>query len=167
MIIRNSKINDLTAIVDIYNQAIRSRHSTGDMDEFTVDERITWFNEHQSDSYPIYICELENKVVGFGTISPYRPGRRAMDKVAEVSFFLDYDYHNQGLGSALVKHMMKDCPRLGIESLVAILLNVNEGSIALLKKLEFQQWGLMPGIIHFEEKACDHLYYGVTGLHKP
>lgn len=167
MNIRIANLSDLPAIVDIYNQAIRSRCATGDMDEFTVDERITWFNEHQADSYPIYVAKLENTVVGFGSISPYRPGRRAMDKVAEVSFFLDYNYHKRGIGSTLISHMIADCPRLGIDSLIAILLGTNDSSIALLKKLGFEEWGRMPQIIHFEDKTCDHLYYGIAGLLKP
>ena len=137
------------------------------MDEFTTDERVAWFNEHHPDSYPIYVAELENVVMGFGTISPYRRGRRAMDKVAEVSFFLDYNYHKRGIGSALLKYMMADCPRLGIDSLIAILLGTNDSSIALLKKYGFDEWGRMPEIIHFEDIICDHLYYGIAGLLKP
>jgi L-amino acid N-acyltransferase YncA len=57
--------------------------------------------------------------------------------------------------------MLNDCPRLGINSQIAILLGTNDGSIALLKKHGFIEWGRMPGIIEFEDKICDHLYYGI------
>ena len=160
--IRFAQNSHLPAIVDIYNQAIRSRCATGDMDEFTVVVRIDWFNQHSPDSFPVYVVEMNNKVLGFGSLSPYRPGRRAMDKVAEVSFFLDYNHHHKGIGTALLTHMINDCNRLGINSLIAILLNINIPSIALLKKHGFEQWGLMPQIINFEDKTCDHLYYGLT-----
>jgi len=159
--IRFAENKDLPAIVDIYNQAIQSRCATGDMDEFTVVVRVEWFSQHSPESYPVYVAELDNVILGFGSLSPYRPGRRAMDKVAEISFFLDYKHHRKGIGSVLLKHMIEDCCRLGIDSLVAILLNINEASIALLKKHGFEQWGLMPGIIQFENKVCDHLYYGL------
>ena len=161
MKIRYALTPDLPDIVDIYNQAIRSRNATGDMDEFTLDERIDWFNMHSEDAYPIYVSEIDGRVVGFGCLSPYRPGRRAMRKVAEVSFFLDYKHLKMGIGTKLLKFMMDDGNRLGLNSLVAILLNINEASIALLKKHGFEQWGYMPGIIHFEEVTCDHLYYGI------
>jgi len=167
-IINQNKLNirfasraDLPYILDIFNQAIRSRNACGYMDEVDIDERLIWFDKHSEVSHPVYVAELEGMVLGYGSLSPYRPGRKAMRKVAEVSFFLDFNYHKRGIGSALLSHMIADCPRLGIASLVAILLGTNEGSIALLKKCGFDEWGRLPGIIEFEEKACDHLYYGL------
>ncbi len=49
--IRFANISDLPSIVDIYNQAIRSRCSTGDVEEFAVDQRIGWF-ENKSNLRP-------------------------------------------------------------------------------------------------------------------
>ena len=134
------------------------------MEEVDLEERQLWFAKHKENSHPIYTAELDGRVVGYGSLLPYRPGRKAMRKVAEVSFFLHFNYHKKGIGSALLAYMMTDCPRLGIGSLIAILLDSNYGSIALLKKHGFEEWGRMPGIIEFEEKICDHLYYGITGL---
>ena len=42
--VRYAKISDLTHIVEIYNQAIRSREATGDIDEFDVKDRIPGLN---------------------------------------------------------------------------------------------------------------------------
>ncbi len=162
--IRFARKNDLSAILDIFNQAIRSRNACGFMEEVDLEERQDWFAFHNENLHPIYTAELDGRVIGYGSLSPYRPGRKAMRKVVEVSFFLDYNHHKEGIGSVLLKHMMADCPRLGIESLIAILLDTNHGSIALLKKHGFEEWGRMPGIIHFENKVCDHLYFGINGL---
>jgi len=162
VIIRFATIQDLPAIVGIFNQAIRSRCATGFMDEFSADERTEWFNQHDKDTYPVYVLEMKGEIVGFGSLSPYRPGRKAMSRTAEVSFFLEYSLLGRGLGSALLEYMIADCPRLGINSLIAILLDINQASIALLKKFGFKEWGRMPGIIYFEDKICDHLYFGLT-----
>ena len=162
--IRFAREDDLSAILDIFNQAIISRNACGFTEKVDLQERQDWFADHNENSHPIYIAELDDIVVGYGSLSPYRPGRKAMIKVAEVSFFLDFNHHKKGIGSFLLKHIMADCPRLGIDSLIAILLGTNDGSIYLLKKYGFEEWGRMPGIIKFEEKECDHLYYGITGL---
>ena len=164
MRIRIANWYDLPAIVEIYNQAIRSRCATGDMDEFTVDERLDWFNQHSRNSYPILVAELDQSVVGFAVLSPYRAGRRAMDSVAEVSFYVDYKHHKMGIGSKLLQHMMMEAKELKIDCLVAILLDINEASIALLEKHGFNKWAFLPDIIHFEDKTCSHLYYGIKGL---
>lgn len=159
--IRFAKTEDLPFILNIFNQAIRSRNACGFMEEVDIQERQDWFAKHNENHHPVYTAELEGKVVGFGSLSPYRPGRKAMRKVAEVSFFLDFNYHRKGIGSTLLRYMMEDCPRLGINSLIAILLGTNDGSIALLRKCGFEEWGRMPQIIEFEDKTCDHLYYGI------
>lgn len=159
--IRFANISDLPSIVDIYNQAIRSKSATGDMDEFSVENRIKWFNKFDTDRYPIYVAEQNNTVVGYATLSPYREGRQAMSRIAEISFFLDYSYRGLGIGSSILEYVMSDCKRLRKEILLAILLDINTESIYLLKKFKFQEWGRLPKVIDFNGEICDHLIYGL------
>ena len=159
--IRLAKLSDLPAIVDIYNQAIRSGIATGDLYEFKAQDREDWFAKFDPDSYPIYVIEIEGKIAGYGTLSPYRPGRKAMASIAEISFFLDYGFHNQGLGSKLVQHMIDDCQRIGKKSLLAILLDVNAVSIGLLEKFGFEQWGHFPDVVQLRDQVCGQLIYGL------
>jgi len=159
--IRFSKRTDLPFIVDIYNQAIRSNIATGDLTEFSVEQRLDWFNKFDNEVYPIYIAEIENKVVGYCTISPYRPGREAMSSVAEISYYIDYSYHNQGIGSKILEYVITDCKRIGKENLLAVLLDVNINSISILEKFNFKKWGHFPEIINIKGKKCDHLIYGL------
>ncbi|HJN06274.1 MAG TPA: N-acetyltransferase family protein [Bacteroidales bacterium] len=161
-IIRFADIKDLSSIVEIYNQAIRSNSATGDMIEFTVAQRVDWFNSFDHASFPIYTAEFNNRVVGYATLSPYRKGRQAMNKVAEISFFIDYSYHGLGIGSALVSYAISDCERIGKESLLAILLDINPESVRLLKKFSFEEWGYLPDIIDFNGQKCGHLIYGLN-----
>ncbi len=162
LIIRPALFEDLTSIVEIYNQAIRSRKATGNMWEFTVKQRVNWFKQHNNESFPIYVAELNNDVVGYVNLSAYRPGREAMNKIAEVSFFLEYSFRGQGIGSALLKHVIEDCPRIGKETLLAFLLDVNHESIHLLNKFKFEEWGRLPGTIEIDGTKYDHLIYGIN-----
>lgn len=152
---------DLPFIVDIYNQAIRSRIATGDMEEFNIEKRIQWFEKFDSNSYPIYVAEIDNRVVGYCTLSPYRPGRQAMQTVAEISYFLDYSFHRRGIGTALLKHAISDCKRLGKNSLLAIILDINIPTIGLLENFNFEKWGHFPDIIEMDEKKCGQFVYGL------
>lgn len=161
-IIRLAEQTDLPGIVEIYNQAIRSGIATGDLNEFKVQDREGWFAQFDPDNYPIYVIEIEDTIAGYGTLSPYRPGRKAMASIAEISFFLDYDFHNRGLGSALVQHMIDDCQRIGKKSLLAILLDVNAVSIGLLEKFGFEQWGHFPDVVQLREQVCGQLIYGLS-----
>lgn len=158
--IRKAKITDLTRLTEIYNQAIITQKCTCDTQTFTVQERQQWFNEHQSHRFPIWVCEIEGKVVGYSYISPYRSGRKALRNVCEISYYLDYDYHRRGIGSQLMDYTIQEAKERGFINIIAILLECNIGSIGLLRKFGFSQWGVLPEIAQFQDVLYSHLYYG-------
>jgi L-amino acid N-acyltransferase YncA len=152
--------SDLEYLVQIYNQAIRSGIATGHTEEFTRLKRRPWYRSHTRHKYPLYVMKLNYRVIGYGTLSPYREGRQAMESIAEVSFFMDENFQRKGLGSMLLQHMIDDCPRVKINTLIAILLDVNKPSARLLRKFGFEKWAHLKGIIEFEDKTCGQLIYG-------
>jgi len=159
--IRFAEKADLPSIVNIYNQAIRSHYATGDISEFTVEQRVTWFEKFDNDFYPLYLVEINGIVLGYCSLSPYRPGREAMATVAEISYYIDFLYHGKGLGSRLLEYVIADCKRINKESLLAILMDINPKSIGILKKFGFEKWGHFPDIIHINGEKAGHLVYGL------
>ncbi len=158
--IRLAQASDLPRLVEIYNQAIASGTATGDTLPFTVEQRRGWFEQHSPDSHPIYVCEDDaGMILGYLSFSPYRD-RPAMQRTAEVSYYVDYACHRQGVGSALMEHALAECPRLGRHVLIAILLEWNTASIRLLEKYGFEKWGYLPQVAELDGKVCGHLYYG-------
>lgn len=158
--IRIAAIADLERLTNIYNQSIFARYLTCDTDPFTVQERQSWFNEHKDKKYPLYVYEVEGKVVGYVYLSPYRSGRKALSHVCEVSYYLDFDYHGRRIGSLLLEHAIQTARQMGFRNMIAILLESNLISIKLLKKYGFSEWGNMPDIAEFEEVSYAHLYFG-------
>lgn len=158
--IRLANFSDIETLTDIYNQAILSKRCTADMDTFTSEERMKWFNEHQDERYPLYVYEKDGKVVGYATLSSYRP-RRAFEKTVEVSYYIDFDYHRMGIGDALLEHMITVARSLNYNTLIAILLGVNKGSTGLLVKHGFEKFGVIPDIADFGDYVCSHMYYGL------
>lgn len=159
---RFATADDLPAIVSIYNQAIRAGGKTADLNELTVSDRTSWFAEHNEAEYPIYVIEHAGLLIGWGSISPYRKGRAALRKTAEISYYLDDAYHNKGLGRQLIKFMLEDCKRLDIQNLFAILLDINHGSEQLLIKTGFTKWGHLPLVADINGHICGQLIYGIN-----
>lgn len=159
MTVRLATLDDLPWIVEIYNQAIVSRNATADTVPFAVEQRLDWFHAHPADEHPLYVYEEGGRVLGWLSLSPYR-GRPALSRTAEVSYYVDYACHGKGIGSALMTHMLEDCPRTGLRVLVAILLEWNTGSRKLLEKFGFERWGFLPEVAEFDGKVTGHLYYG-------
>lgn len=161
MNIRIAKIEDLEAMVEIYNQAIRAGQKTADIELVTAGGRKTWFEAHIPDKYPILAAEEGGSVVGYLTISPYRAGRMALRHTAEVSYYIHFEHHRQGIASLLLRHAVKMCPALQIKTLFAIVIDSNQASVRLLEKYGFEKWGHMPGVADFDGVEVGHLYYGL------
>jgi len=84
----------------------------------------------------------------------------ALIHTAEVSYYVNFKNHRQGVASNLLKKALAMCPELEIKTLFAILFDNNEGSRNLLKKFGFEQWGHMPNIAVFDGIEVGHFYYG-------
>lgn len=160
--IRLAEERDLLAVDTIYNYWIKSECSTADTIPYSREEREVWFSEHPSDRYPVYIAESGVKVAGYFSFSPYRKRREALKYVAEISYFVSPDWKGRGLGSLLMEYALGVAQGLGYRTLIAILMEHNVASIALLRKYGFVEWGRMPGIVVFGERRYDHLYYGLN-----
>jgi L-amino acid N-acyltransferase YncA len=86
--IRVSTLNDLSAIVSIYNEAVASRFATADTAAVTLDSRRDWFAEHEPTNHPIFVWEDANEIKGWCSLSPYRRGRMALRFTAEISYYV-------------------------------------------------------------------------------
>lgn len=158
--IRLANSNDLPRLVEIYNQAIASHTATADTVPFTVETRRDWFASHVPVLYPIYACDDgQGLVLGYLTVSPYRP-RLALARTAEVSYYVDYAHHGQGIGSDLMGYAIRDAPRTGKKVYLAFVLEWNTISAGLLEKFGFKRWGFLPNVAEFDGKLCGHFLYG-------
>ena len=159
-VIRLASINDLPQIVGIYNEAVQQRFATADLDVVSVEQRTAWFLDHDPDTLPIYVAEQQRDVMGWCSLSAYRPGRAALRATAEISYYVRADSRGRGVGTALVRHAMKEAPRLGKRVLFGILLERNTVSINLMKKCGFELWGRLPDVAAIEGELVSHVYYG-------
>jgi len=158
--IRIANIKDLEKITEIYNQAVLSKFETADTVIFESKDRLEWFYNHPQNTYPIFVFERNNTVIGWISISPYRNGRKALRYTAEISYYIHNDFKHKGVGSSLIEYVLNKSKMLNFKSLFAIILDKNIASINLLKKFGFAEWGYMPDIADFDGEECGHVYYG-------
>ncbi len=162
--IENAKPHHLPAIVEIYNEAIREGFSTADTETFTIDEKQFWFNEHDH-LHPIFVVLLNDEVCGWLSLSAYRPGRKALSAVREVSYYVHANFRKKGVATALLHHAENFCEQNNLQHLIAIVLGKNVKTISFLEKQGFDKWGTLPGIADFNGESVDHLYFGKHLLH--
>jgi len=153
--------SDLPAIVEIYNQAIDLGSATADITPVTLESRKLWLQEHRADHYPVFVAINIDVVVGWCSLSAYRPGRMALRHTAEISYYVDQNARGVGVGSFLISQAIEQCPQLGIKTLFAIILDINGESTQILEKFGFRKWGHLPNVANFDGQECGHLYYGL------
>jgi len=161
MDIRLAKKDDLEQINVIYNQAIMKGFCTAHLEEVDITHTALWFGTHDPKRFPVFVACEEDLVLGWISLSPYRQGRQALEHVGEVSYFVHEDHRGKGTGKSLMAHVLETAPSYGLDVLVAILLGDNDASIALLRKFNFELWGIMPGIARIGSRRSDHVYYGI------
>jgi len=158
------EIRDLEAVNEIYNQAVGLKFSTAHTHPLSLDERLEWFGEHD-DRYPVFVWEENGTVAGWISFSPYRKGRQALQSTAEISYYVHTRFHRMGIGSRLLEYAIAKAPGLKFRNLIAILLEPNAASIALLRKFGFELWGDMPAIAEINGGKFNHQYYGLRIQH--
>lgn len=146
---RNAKIDDLPVIVDIYNSTIPSRMVTADTIPVSVDDKIGWFYEHNPEKRPLWIVEYEGEICGWVSLQSY-VGRPGFNPTAEISIYLHENYRNKGLGKIILRKVLEECPKLGVDRLLAFIFAHNDPSIRLFSSFGFEKWGFLPEVANLD-----------------
>jgi L-amino acid N-acyltransferase YncA len=141
VLVRDATLEDLPAIVGIYNAAIPGRAATADTEPVTVESRKEWFAKHESHRRPLWVAEIDGEVVAWIGLSSFYGGRPAYDATAEVSMYIAPAYQNRKLGRELMQRMIAACPRLGVTTLLGMYFDHNIASRRLCVSLGFEQVG--------------------------
>ena len=160
MIIRVATSKDFREIIKIYNQAVDEKFATADIEHVTVESRKDWFTQHSPDTYPIFIAEENDAMIGWCSLSPHRPGRKALRTVAEISYYIHKNHRRKGVASFLINHTIKSAKELGFKNLISILLDANKASIYILEKFGFEKWGHLPNVAEIDGMICGQYIYG-------
>jgi len=139
MPIREAVSADLSSIIDIYNAAIATGHSTAETEPVTLKSRIDWFNTHSPKRYPLWVMEQGLDVVAWASLEPFRSNQRAFRHSAEISVFVDPQRQRQGLGRSLCWRLMEHSANLAIHTLIAVYFDHNDGARKLFRRLGFSE----------------------------
>jgi len=143
MQVRDADTTHIGGIVAIYNDAVEN--TTAIWNEKTVDaaNRAAWLAERQRVGYPVLVAiDAEGTVAGYASFGDWRAfdGYR---HTVEHSVYVRQDCRGAGIGKALMVALIERARAIGKHVLVAAIEAGNTGSIALHKKLGFEQVGLL------------------------
>jgi L-amino acid N-acyltransferase YncA len=151
---------DEQRILDILNMAIADRRVTALLTPATRQKRAPWFAEHRTERHPIFVAEVDGRVVGWMAVTAYRSGREGFSRACELSYYLDKAYQHQGIGTVLMDRVIARCRALGYKHLMLIIFEDNLPSLSLARKFGFEPWGLFPGIVEIDGHTKDCFQMG-------
>ena len=146
MIIRPAKCSDLPAVHAIY--ALEVREGTGSFETTPPDLREIErrHREVMDAGLPYVVVDIAGIVAGFAYAHPYH-SRAGYRLTVETSIYVARDHQRDGLGSALLEQVIKDCIAAGKREVVAIIGDsANQGSIRVHEKAGFHLVGTLCGV---------------------
>lgn len=139
--IRTASEQDCLAINDIYNYYVRESTSTWQTEPSTLPERLLWLQQH-GPQMPAFVAEINGVVVGWASLSPYRP-REGWRFTVENSVYIHHAYQRRGIGGTMLQQLIQSGTELGFHSIVAAIDGEQSGSIAIHEKYGFVHAGVL------------------------
>ena len=134
--IRHANKTDLMDILEIYNEAILNTTAVYDYKSHSLKDRKQWYEKKIKDGYPVLVFEENNKAVGFAAFGPFREWP-AYKYTIEHSVYVHKDYRNKGIGTKLLREIIKIADETGYATMVAGIDSENHGSIIIHEKMGF------------------------------
>ncbi|MEC5205791.1 GNAT family N-acetyltransferase [Vogesella urethralis] len=157
--LRLATLDDLPAIVAIYNSTIAGRMVTADLEPVSVESRLPWFHAHQPARRPLWVAEQDGRIVAWISLSDFY-GRPAYNGTAEVSIYLDESVRGQGMGSQLLQYVLETAPQFGVHTLLGFIFGHNVPSLKLFQRFGFASWAHLPEVAQLDGVARDLIILG-------
>ena len=98
----------------------------------------------KADGYPIFVYELDNKVVGFATFGPFRAWP-AYKYSIEHSVYVDKEYRKCGIGTSLMRALITIAKEREYMTLIAGIDAENEKVLPYMKTMDLFMQGRLKG----------------------
>jgi L-amino acid N-acyltransferase YncA len=158
--IRDAVEEDLPAIVEIYNSTVPSRMVTADPELVSVESPRAWFSEHDPESRPIWVAEVDGEIAGWFSFENFRK-KPAYYATAEVSVYVCEKHRRKGIGRRLLAEAIRRAPEFGLKTLTGGIFGHNEPSIRLFEDMEFERWAHYPRVAELDGIERDLVVLGL------
>ncbi len=131
--------DDAEAIREIYNLEVTTSTVTFDLEPRSVEGQRAWLSA-RSGVHPAIVAVEDGRVLGFGSLSPYRD-RPAYRTTVEDSVYVHRGEQGRGVGRLLLAELVRLAELHGFHAVMGRIVGGHEASIALHRALGFEQVG--------------------------
>ena len=135
VVVRLAIVEDAAEIRRIYNHEVERTTHTFDLVPRTLEDQRAWLREREG-ALGVLVAELGGQVVGFSSLSEYRP-RAAYRTTVESSVYVDETARGRGVGRQLMHELVGLARARGFHTMVARIAGGHEASIQLHEAVGF------------------------------
>ncbi len=139
MQLRLATVADAEDLRRIYNHEVENTTATFDIESRSLEDQRHWITERQG-ALGVLVAEIEGRVVGFASLSPYR-NRAGYRTTVENSVYVSEDARGLGVGRALMNELIDMAVKRGFHSMVAHIVDGHDASMALHRACGFEVVG--------------------------
>jgi phosphinothricin acetyltransferase len=130
--------DDWPAVTAIFNHYVRT--SPAAYPDEPVGEAFFRDRHQAAPGYPFLVALDGARIVGFGGLSPIHPAA-TLRRAAQLSYFFAPDFTGQGIGSRVLSALIEAGRRMGVDTFLAHISSLNEGSIRFHLRHGFAECG--------------------------
>ena len=157
--IRPARLDDASAICDIYNQGIEDRLATLETRLRSAEEQRGWL-EARDDRHPVLVAERAAAVLGWGSLNVFN-SRAAYDHVADFSIYVARAARGAGVGRRLLDGLIETARVIGYHKMVLAAFEWNTAGMRLYEGAGFRRVG-----VYHEQGRLDDRWVNTVVMEK-
>jgi L-amino acid N-acyltransferase YncA len=144
----DATVDDLPAIVDIYNDVIATTTAIYRDDPVTREDRAAWLAERRADGFPVLVArdERTGAAVAVGSYGWFKTAPSGYATTVEHTVLVAGAHRGTGVGTRLVQELIARARAAGFHMMVGLIDAANAGSIRMHERLGFRTVARMPEV---------------------
>jgi L-amino acid N-acyltransferase YncA len=138
-VIRLAREADNAQIAAIWNLEAIGTTATTDTEPRDAEAQAAWLGAHDA-AYPALVAVVDDEVVAFGGLAPYRP-KPSYARTVEDSVYVKDGWRGKGLGGLILDALIERARCCGHHAMIARIIAENEASRGLHGRRGFVQVG--------------------------
>jgi L-amino acid N-acyltransferase YncA len=145
IVYRYATIHDASAVREILKFYIDNSNASWRYNVMDLDIFESWIINHQRPERPFWVAELNHQVIGYSSLSDFRSADGYWP-CAENSVYVRLEFCGSGVGSKLMKLIVDQGRKAGLQAIIAAIDAENISSIRFHEKFNFYECGRMKNI---------------------
>lgn len=156
MLIRDAVESDVPQLTDINRWAVENTLASFARDPDDEEQRRQWMRNRQRKGLPVLVAEDEDgSFLGYASYTQFREAT-GYRHTMEHSIYVNPMIHAKGVGSALLSALVERGRQAkNVKVLIGFIEATNAASIALHKKIGFEEAGRLNGVGYKFGKSLD------------